>query len=225
MDWNVRDILNISRSLSLVDFFKHRDGFSERVWSSQSNWSMIRLMPSRHMLSLNDGMPPVLHLTCLISRTRTSNTSIRTRSVRCKYRLHISSLIVTLLVVFLQNLEHAYDALPSSHIFHLGNVYGFAITHNIEIRDRFFQLALKDPKSEAARTFAKEAAEWIVGHDGSNIVKGRMKYCRPIFWLVNSVDHELAVSKFQSAREHFHPIAQKMIERVNFSREPRCIVI
>ncbi|KAK7684336.1 hypothetical protein QCA50_012660 [Cerrena zonata] len=116
-------------------------------------------------------------------------------------------------LVFLQRLEHAYEALPSSHIFHLGKIYGFASTPNIEIRDRFFQLTLKDPKSDAARTFAKEAAGWIVGHDGSNMVKGRMKYCRPIFWLVHRVDSDLAANTFKSAREHFHPIAQKMIER------------
>ncbi|KAK7688028.1 hypothetical protein QCA50_008398 [Cerrena zonata] len=45
------------------------------------------------------------------------------------------------------------------------------------------------------------------------MVKGRMKYCRPIFWLVHRVDPELAANTFKSAREHFHPIAQKMIER------------
>ena len=41
-----------------------------------------------------------------------------------------------------------------------------------------------------------------------------MKFCRPIFRLVNRVDSELAVSTFKKDKESFHPIAQKLIERV-----------
>ncbi|KAK7677927.1 hypothetical protein QCA50_019117 [Cerrena zonata] len=118
------------------------------------------------------------------------------------------------MIVFLERLEDAYAALPSTHIIQMGKLYGISSTPNVEIRQRFFELALKDPKSDAAHVFAKEAAEWVVGHDGTNIVKGRMKFCRPIFRLVNKVDKELAVSTLTKERESFHPIAQKLIERV-----------
>ena len=123
-------------------------------------------------------------------------------------------LIYHLAVVLLERLEDAYAALPSTHLIGMGKLYGISSTPNVEIRQRFFELALKDPKSDAAHIFAKEAAEWVVGHDGTNIVKGRMKFCRPIFRLVNRVDSELAVSTFKKDKESFHPIAQKLIERV-----------
>ncbi len=41
-----------------------------------------------------------------------------------------------------------------------------------------------------------------------------MKFCRPIFRLIYKVDRELAVQKFLKAKDFFHPIARKLIEKV-----------
>jgi len=54
---------------------------------------------------------------------------------------------------------------------------------------------------------------WVVGDDGTGVIKGRMKFCRPIFRLVNKVDKNLAVSVFTKAKDAFHPIARKLIEK------------
>ncbi|CAL1696869.1 unnamed protein product [Somion occarium] len=116
-------------------------------------------------------------------------------------------------IVFLERLEGNYDALPSSHIDHLGELYHVSNTPNAEIRLRFYELALKDSPSDAAKRFAPVAAKWVVGDDGTGILKGRMKFCRPIFRAVNRVDKVLAVSTYKSAKESFHPIAQRMIEK------------
>jgi len=116
------------------------------------------------------------------------------------------------IIVFLQRLQ-AYIQLPPAHITHLGRLYRFATTPNAEIRLRFYELALKDPTSRAAKDFAVEAASWVVGNDGTGVIKGRMKFCRPVLRAVCKVDRDLAVSVFGGKKDAFHPIARKMIEK------------
>jgi leukotriene-A4 hydrolase len=116
------------------------------------------------------------------------------------------------IIVFLERLQ-SYHVLPSPHITHLGNLYSLAASSNAEIRTRFYAVALTDPKSLAAKSFAPEAAKWVVGDDGTGVVKGRMKFCRPVFKAVHKVDPELSVAVFSKSKSAFHPIARKLIEK------------
>ena len=75
-------------------------------------------------------------------------------------------------------------------------------------------MALADPSSPAAKSFAIEAANWVVGDDGTGVVKGRMKFCRPVFKAVHRVDQKLSVAVFSKSKDAFHPIARKLIEKV-----------
>jgi leukotriene-A4 hydrolase len=123
-------------------------------------------------------------------------------------------------------------ALSVSHIERLGELYGLDKTGNIELRFRFYQLALGDAKSDAAREFAPIAVNWVAGTDGSGVVKGRcpplrvircvlsisagrMKFCRPIFRAVHAVNPDLAREVFSKSKEAFHPIARRLIEKVS----------
>ncbi|OSD05714.1 hypothetical protein PYCCODRAFT_1465050 [Trametes coccinea BRFM310] len=115
-------------------------------------------------------------------------------------------------IVFLERLQ-SYPALPSTHIQHLGALYGFLSTPNAELRWRFYEVALLDPASAAARAFAPAAAQWVVGRDGSGVVRGRMKFCRPTFRAVARVDRTLAVEVFSENKLSFHPIARRLIEK------------
>jgi leukotriene-A4 hydrolase len=108
----------------------------------------------------------------------------------------------------------AYPTLPSSHISHLGELYQLSTSSDAEIRLRFYELALTDPLSDTAKTFARTASDWVVGNDGTGIIKGRMKFCRPIFRAIFAVDKCLAVEAFTNFRDQFHPIARKLIEKV-----------
>jgi leukotriene-A4 hydrolase len=117
------------------------------------------------------------------------------------------------LVVFLERLA-ALATLPSSHILLLGQLYSFDLSPNAEVRLRFYSVALKDPASEAAHKFAEPAARWVTGRDGTGIVKGRMKYCRPVLRAVARVDSALARRFFDESKGSFHPIARKLIEKV-----------
>jgi leukotriene-A4 hydrolase len=98
---------------------------------------------------------------------------------------------------------------------HLGVLYGVATTPNAEIRLRFYNLALKDPKSSAALDFASHALKWVTGRDGTDVIKGRMKFCRPTFRAAARVDSTLAKEYFVRSKAEFHPIARKLIEKVS----------
>ena len=115
--------------------------------------------------------------------------------------------------MFIERLQ-SFPSLPSSHLEHLAEVYHFSSTPNAEIRLRFYSLVLKDPEAPIAQTAAIEAAKWVVGEDGSGVIKGRMKFCRPVLRAVGKVDINLARTLFQKKKDAFHPIARKLIEKV-----------
>ncbi|PFH48207.1 hypothetical protein AMATHDRAFT_196923 [Amanita thiersii Skay4041] len=117
------------------------------------------------------------------------------------------------ITVFIERLQ-SLPTLPSSHLQHLTSIYNLSSTGNAEIRARLYGLLLADPTVPIAKESASEAVKWVVGDDGTGIVKGRMKFCRPVFRAVDKVDHDLATSFFNKARTSFHPIARKMIEKV-----------
>jgi len=114
--------------------------------------------------------------------------------------------------VFLERLQ-SYPSLPSHLITYLGDLYKLKNTFNAEIRFRFYGIAFSDPSSSAAKTLAIEAAKWLIGDDGTGVVKGRMKFCRPVFRGVWKVDRDLAVRSWEKGKKNFHPIARKLIEK------------
>lgn len=97
----------------------------------------------------------------------------------------------------------------------IAELYEVSETHNSEIRLQFYEVALSDPESAAAKKYASTALKWVVGEDGGSL-KGRMKFCRPTFVRAGKVDHELAVKTFKAHSSAFHPIARKLIEKVRF---------
>lgn len=110
--------------------------------------------------------------------------------------------------VFLERLEDYSEPLPAGHLFHFDQLYSFSTTPSTEIRFRFYNIVLK---SEAATYFVQDAANWVIGMDGTGVIKGRMKFCRPVFRAIYKVDPDLARSTFSQARTQFHPIAQNLI--------------
>jgi len=95
----------------------------------------------------------------------------------------------------------------------MASVYSFGNTANAEIRLRFYNLALADKSEAPTQSFAVEAAKWVVGEDGTGVVKGRMKFCRPVFRAVAAVNKPLAEETWKRNKTAFHPIARKLIEK------------
>lgn len=165
----------------------------------------------------SNGVIHAVWQTCLnlASKKQISKSSVPTKQVRI-FKIYIFTRkndLTGIIVVFLDRLK-TYPPLPLSHISHLGTLYRVSTTSNAEIRLRFYAIALADPQSSTAKLYASEAVNWAVGDDGTGIVKGRMKFCRPIFRDVHKVDSELSVAVFTRFKDAFHPIARKLIEKV-----------
>ncbi len=119
-----------------------------------------------------------------------------------------------ILAVFLERLQ-SYPALPSTHIELLGKLYSLRDSSNPELRFRFYQVALLDPLSPGSKEIAIEATNWIVGDDGTGVIKGRMKYCRPVLRAAYKVDPKPVQIAFVKFKDNFHPIARRLLEKVS----------
>lgn len=114
-------------------------------------------------------------------------------------------------VVFLERLSDiGGSTLPATHIAHLDTTYAFNSTTNVEIRLRWYNLVLESP---GASSYTHDAAAWLVDPAG---LKGRMKFCRPVFKALSKVDERLAKKTFKANSKFFHPIARKLIEKVSW---------
>ncbi|KAF7978977.1 hypothetical protein HWV62_44229 [Athelia sp. TMB] len=114
------------------------------------------------------------------------------------------------IIAFLDRLS-TLPSLPHTHIAHLDSLYRLSSTSNGELRLRFYELALHGP-SPGPEAYALGAIKWVCGDDGTGIVKGRMKFCRPLFKAVSKVDPILAREMFDKFGDSFHPIAKKFIK-------------
>ncbi|THH04799.1 hypothetical protein EW145_g5260 [Phellinidium pouzarii] len=120
--------------------------------------------------------------------------------------------------VFLERLQ-LYSPLPPDHLAYLGDLYTISKTTNAEIRFRYYELALLDPSTVESKALASEAARWVVGDDGTGILKGRMKFCRPVLRAAHRADPEAAKRIFGAYKTSFHPIARRLIEKVNSAKQ------
>ncbi|BGP27644.1 Leucyl aminopeptidase yscIV [Rhodotorula toruloides] len=104
----------------------------------------------------------------------------------------------TQIVLFLETLG-TYDKFEEKVIEAVEKAYGFDASHDPEIRLRWYLVALK------SGLYASQAAYWVRN-------QGRMKYCRPTYRAVFSVDPELAKQTFLKYGKGFlHPIARRMV--------------
>lgn len=102
-------------------------------------------------------------------------------------------------MVFLEKLME-YPDLTLDCICNLDKYYDLSNTFNCEIKFRWQMLCLKfkyEPIYPSVVQFVSQ--------------QGRMKYVRPLYRLLNQVDHELAVDCFLKHRSFYHPIAERMI--------------
>jgi leukotriene-A4 hydrolase len=107
-----------------------------------------------------------------------------------------------------------YQPLPSDLILHLGKIYQLSESPNAELRLRYYQLAFQDSSSICAKQLVDAAIKWVIGEDGSGVIKGRMKFCRPILQACSKVERQLVLNNWKKAKSLFHPIAQKLVDKV-----------
>lgn len=86
----------------------------------------------------------------------------------------------------------------------LGAVYSVAENGNCEVKDRWFRLAV----TAGIETQKLRLAEWLG-------TLGRMKFVRPGYRLLSSVDRELAVQTFKKNKDFYHPICRQLLEKTD----------
>lgn len=84
----------------------------------------------------------------------------------------------------------------------LGSVYKFTESKNAEVVYRWYRVALN---AHVVNQY-KPLADWV-----SKV--GRMKFVRPSYRYLNSVDRQLAVSTFKKNKLFYHPICQAMVTK------------
>ncbi|PPQ82164.1 hypothetical protein CVT24_012554 [Panaeolus cyanescens] len=119
------------------------------------------------------------------------------------------------IVAFLERLQ-SFQPLPSPLLAAFKATYNhLAITSNAEIRLRYYQVALADSKSSFAKEEAPEAVKWVTGEDGTGVIKGRMKFCRPTLRIAHKVDgmSDFVKEVWGRKRGEFHPIARRLVDK------------
>ncbi|KAF9040606.1 leukotriene-A4 hydrolase [Panaeolus papilionaceus] len=119
------------------------------------------------------------------------------------------------IVVFLERLQ-SFKPLPDALLSAFKATYDhLATTPNAEIRLRYYQVALADRKSSFAKEEGPEAVKWVTGEDGTGVIKGRMKFCRPTLKIANDVDglSDYVKEVWGRKRGEFHPIARRLVDK------------
>jgi len=58
---------------------------------------------------------------------------------------------------------------------------------------------------ELNKNLIQETAKWVVGEDDSGVIKGRAKFCRPVFRFIGKINKGLAMMYFKKHKEGMYP--------------------
>ncbi|KAG1880216.1 hypothetical protein F4604DRAFT_1751031 [Suillus subluteus] len=101
--------------------------------------------------------------------------------------------------VFLERLESYNEPLPAGHLFHFDK-YTPSPRLSAPKFDSDSMPWCLSPRH--AMQFCSRSGRLVIGADDTGVIKGRMKFCRPVF-------------RVMQAQTQFHPIAQSLIAQVS----------
>ena len=84
----------------------------------------------------------------------------------------------------------------------LGETYGLLDSQNYELKCAYYRIALQSKDTNAYQGVADMLGE-----------VGRMKFVRPLYQALNSVDRPLALKTFEKNRNFYHPICRAVTEK------------
>jgi hypothetical protein len=126
----------------------------------------------------------------------------KSKSFFLMYLMILNTIIYTSCSVVFLELLGEYEAFSSGLLATMDKLYQFTGVRNAEIRFGWQMLCLK-----AAYTPIYDHVVAFVTE------QGRMKYVRPLYRALNKVNADLARQTFLRNRDHYHPIAARMIEK------------
>jgi leukotriene-A4 hydrolase len=105
-------------------------------------------------------------------------------------------------LVFLEKVQTFDEPLTAERAKLMGEKYDFVSSRNAELKSAYYQIAMR-AKLESSYTDAADLLGRV----------GRMKFVRPLFRSLNSVDRPLALKTFEKNRAFYHPICRGMVEK------------
>jgi len=84
----------------------------------------------------------------------------------------------------------------------MGAAYSLINTRNVELSSRYFGVGLR-----AQDTSVYEPTVDLLG------TVGRMKFVRPLYRELATVDRDLALKTFEKNKDFYHPICRGMVEK------------
>lgn len=106
-------------------------------------------------------------------------------------------------VVFLEKVQTFSQPLPTKLVEHMGEIYDFAASKNVELVSRYFVVGL-----QARAKSVYEPTATLLGQ------VGRMKFVRPLYKELMKCDLDLARSTFEINKDFYHPICKGMVEKL-----------
>ncbi|KAL6717066.1 Leucyl aminopeptidase yscIV [Lecanora helva] len=111
------------------------------------------------------------------------------------------------IVVFLDEVLGFAPALSAKQSQTMASAYNFAMSGNVEVKARYFQIGLKAKDESVYKSSAQLLGE-----------VGRMKFVRPLFKELNVADRQLAVKTFEKNKKFYHPICRGLVEKDLFGQ-------
>ncbi|TEA21625.1 Leucine aminopeptidase 2 [Colletotrichum sidae] len=105
--------------------------------------------------------------------------------------------------VFLDLLIDSTAPVPVERCRDLGTLYGFSTSGNLEVVSRYLRVALR-----AGDRAVLNQTEAVLGQTG------RMKFVKPLFEGLISLDQQLALEVFERHREFYHPTCLRLMKGV-----------
>ena len=84
----------------------------------------------------------------------------------------------------------------------MASAYSLITTKNVEISSRYYRIGLRAKDSKLYHPVAE-----LLGQ------VGRMKFVRPLYSALASVDKDLAIKTFEKNKDFYHPICRAMVAK------------
>jgi leukotriene-A4 hydrolase len=105
-------------------------------------------------------------------------------------------------LVFLEKVETFDEPLSAERAHLMGKTYDLLDSKNVELKSAYYLIALRAKDSKCYQGCAD-----LLGS------VGRMKFVRPLFRSLNTVDRELALATFEKNKDFYHPICRGMVAK------------
>jgi leukotriene-A4 hydrolase len=99
-------------------------------------------------------------------------------------------------------INHSTHGLPHETLSHMASLYQFSESPNVEIKFRWLQLCLKSRYTEVL----PQVGDFLSKH-------GRGLYVKPLYKLLDDVDHHKAVEIYHANRSYYHSVIRNMFDQ------------